>query len=645
MFGFFSKSKSPVTKSPVNETESPVNIYKYEAVGDKYEAIGKNGEKYSYKGKMENGQPHGKGTMVYMTYKDDDYYGTDTYEGNWQNGKRHDQGTMEYQGDEYEGNWQNDQFVNGTITYKNGNVYNGPCKDDKPNGEGVMTYKNGNIYKGEFDNGVPNGKGVMTYKNHANITVYNGYFEYTKPYGQGNAIINYKNGDEYSGNVTNGIPNGEGTMRYKNGDVYSGNVVNGERNGVGTMTYKFNNDTCKNYTGNWKNDKPNDEKGVMIYKNDFKYTGNFVNGKRNGVGTMNLDTLYTFNCNWVDDKRVGQGTMTINIASKGESEHCNKTGTIIYSGNYTGIWADDKIKSVVYNYTEKDYDTGQIYTYAKYEGGWKENEWSKGIDNIRGVREGEGTMTYYKKDGKISLCESVWENDSLKPINPNNRDYTHKPYRFECKLTYYDGTTYKGVVYNSCSLPPDIQNVIDYRVNYQYINRRNLIFHDNTFSFELIKGTMTYINGDVYEGEWLFNSRSSEGTMTYANGDVYKGDWSYGEWSITYGKWEIVYRDGQGTMIYANGDKYEGKWRNDKRNGKGTMKYADGSVYEGEWENDEKISSKKDIINNSNGGRTSGTRKLYNHKYKRGHKKTHRKHLKRSHRKGINKGHKRSHKK
>jgi hypothetical protein len=47
----------------------------------------------------------------------------------------------------------------------------------------------------------------------------------------------------------------------------------------------------------------------------------------------------------------------------------------------------------------------------------------------------------------------------------------------------------------------------------------------------------------------------------------------------------------------------------------------------------------------SKGGRTSGTRKLYNHKYKRGHKKTHRKHLKRSHRKGIKKGHKRSHKK
>ena len=47
----------------------------------------------------------------------------------------------------------------------------------------------------------------------------------------------------------------------------------------------------------------------------------------------------------------------------------------------------------------------------------------------------------------------------------------------------------------------------------------------------------------------------------------------------------------------------------------------------------------------SEGGRTSSTRKLYNHKYKRGHKKTHRKRNKNTHRKGIKRSHKRTHKK
>ena len=58
-------------------------------------------------------------------------------------------------------------------------------------------------------------------------------------------------------------------------------------------------------------------------------------------------------------------------------------------------------------------------------------------------------------------------------------------------------------------------------------------------------------------------------TITYDNGDKYDGDVVNG------------LPHGQGTYTRADGDKYVGEWRDDLPNGQGTFTYADGSVKEG----------------------------------------------------------------
>jgi len=63
------------------------------------------------------------------------------------------------------------------------------------------------------------------------------------------------------------------------------------------------------------------------------------------------------------------------------------------------------------------------------------------------------------------------------------------------------------------------------------------------------KGTMTYKNGDRYEGEFLFAFRSGKGIMKYNNGDIYEGEW------------KNYLREGKGIMIYNDGSKYEGEWK------------------------------------------------------------------------------------
>ncbi len=86
--------------------------------------------------------------------------------------------------------------------------------------------------------------------------------------------------------------------------------------------------------------------------------------------------------------------------------------------------------------------------------------------------------------------------------------------------------------------------------------------------------SMTWINGDKYDGEWVDGKMHGQGIMTYANGDEYDGEWVDGERC-------------QGTMAYENGDEYNGEWEDGKKHGWGTMTYEDGDKYEGEWVNGE----------------------------------------------------------
>ena len=47
------------------------------------------------------------------------------------------------------------------------------------------------------------------------------------------------------------------------------------------------------------------------------------------------------------------------------------------------------------------------------------------------------------------------------------------------------------------------------------------------------------------------------------------------------GEWKDDEFNGKGTMKFVDGDVYEGYWKDYNHNGKGVMKFSDGSVYEG----------------------------------------------------------------
>lgn len=85
--------------------------------------------------------------------------------------------------------------------------------------------------------------------------------------------------------------------------------------------------------------------------------------------------------------------------------------------------------------------------------------------------------------------------------------------------------------------------------------------------------TVTYTDGDKYEGSFVNDKYEGKGKYTFANGNVYDGDWKDGK------------RTGKGTMTYSDG-KYEGNWKSDIRTGKGKYTWNEGAIYDGEWKED-----------------------------------------------------------
>ena len=83
--------------------------------------------------------------------------------------------------------------------------------------------------------------------------------------------------------------------------------------------------------------------------------------------------------------------------------------------------------------------------------------------------------------------------------------------------------------------------------------------------------TVTYPNGDVYEGGFAGGLRHGEGTYRFADGDVFAGSWVRGE------------KHGPGEYTWADGRRYIGAWRRNRQDGKGHFEWPSGHSYSGVW--------------------------------------------------------------
>lgn len=108
------------------------------------------------------------------------------------------------------------------------------------------------------------------------------------------------------------------------------------------------------------------------------------------------------------------------------------------------------------------------------------------------------------------------------------------------------------------------------------------------------KGKMIYADGSVYDGPFLYGKKHGDaGTITYVNGDKYIGQWS-GD-----------YPNGKGKYYFKTGERYEGSFVNGEFDGQGTMYYADQAYYTGGWKKSKKQGD--GTLVSSDGERKTGT--------------------------------------
>ena len=226
-------------------------------------------------------------------------------------------------------------------------------------------------------------------------TKYTGQWKDDKPNGQGEMVIagtsdRYEVGDRITGNFVNGDIHGAAKCKYADGAEYEGNFLNGLRQGKGTLVLtdgKFEGQFDKNLI---------DGQGTFYFNDGAKYVGEFKHNAIEGKGTKYLKNGDRYEGQFIQGNREGKGTYYFAEGGEYTGDWKNDIregqGTMTWNtGNkYAGAWKNDK-RNGKGTYTWKD---GR-----KYVGDWVD-------DTI------EGQGSYYDMDGNL-IKEGKWKNNSF----------------------------------------------------------------------------------------------------------------------------------------------------------------------------------------------------------------------------------------
>jgi hypothetical protein len=173
-----------------------------------------------------------------------------------------------------------------------------------------------------------------------------------------------------------------------------------------------------------------------------------------------------------------------------------------------------------------------------YEGEFNNNPYFAEEGGEEYIREGKGIMRYTNGD----VYDGKWDDDYKHGhgiMTYANGDVYTGEWNMDMIqgygiMKYANGDVYTG------EFTPFLNNTDDYIRSFrgnsnliQYEEGNRLSHEDETPG----KGTMKYINGDIYIGEWVNDLRHGYGTMTYTNGDVYEGEWKN---DLPYGNNEYI---------------------------------------------------------------------------------------------------------
>ncbi|HNR07617.1 MAG TPA: caspase family protein [Saprospiraceae bacterium] len=269
--------------------------------------------------------------------------------------------------------------------------------------------------------------------------------------------------------------NGSGTYVYPSGARYSGEFVNTKIHGKGTLWMSNGNI----YTGEWVQNY-REGRGKMVFKNGDTYTGEFLRSKLHGTGTMQYSLGGQYSGEWKSDLPDGKGKYTY---ANGET--------------YEGLLTEGRRNG----YGRYHYSDGSVY-----DGQWRDN-----------LREGQGSLLLAngkKTSGNWSGDRLLAEGESLAASQENLPENVNANAALPTLST------------------PNLQNCNEIRCMYGlgfyiYKDGSKYVgpFRDgNPYG----RGIVYYANGDRYEGQWDDTAPQGEGIMYFRSGKVFAAVWDRG---------------------------------------------------------------------------------------------------------------------
>ena len=158
--------------------------------------------------------------------------------------------------------------------------WSGKCTQGKIQGYGVVQwYENGQPIDFKFEGNFVDGRSVGKMKIASSATTYIGEVTNNLPNGQG--TTSWSNGMVFTGQHVNGKITGQGVLRQPNGTSYRGEFLNGQKHGFGMVTYA----SGATYTGSFLYDKINGY-GTMTFSDGGMYIGSFKDEHFDGPGFL-----------------------------------------------------------------------------------------------------------------------------------------------------------------------------------------------------------------------------------------------------------------------------------------------------------------------------------------------------------------------
>lgn len=206
------------------------------------------------------------------------------------------------------------------------------------------------LYSGEWREGRPCGRGVLNLVVEAEgsgglmiSAQYTGDIVDGYPHGEGECI--YSDGCQYVGQWRKSFRNGFGKYRSSNGDEYDGKWVADKRCGKGVWkSYRGD-----RYTGQWEANVPHGH-GEFCYASGAVFNGGWVYGKCEGEGKMIYTDTSEFNGLWKSGAWHGHGSWRGPARSDGEVSYTGEWVNDVRNGQGVATYASgDKYKGIFLN--------------------------------------------------------------------------------------------------------------------------------------------------------------------------------------------------------------------------------------------------------------------------------------------------------